>query len=298
MNIVLTGSLGHISKPLAEILLDGGHAVTVISSTPGRQAAIEALGATAAIGSVEDAGFLARTFRGADAVYCMVPPNYGAPDPIAYYERVGRAYAAAIRASGVRRVVELSSYGAHLPEGTGFIVGSHRNEHTFNALEGVSVTHLRPGYFYYNLLPLANTVRALGFIASNYGGDDRMLLVVPEDIAAAAAEELTRPDGAPVRYVASDDRTCTEIAHVLGQAIGMPGLEWKVIPAAQVQQALEGAGMAPATAALLVELNGAIHSGILRADYDQHPVTPGAVKLDDYAQTFAAVYNGTAAATH
>lgn len=34
MKIIITGSLGHISKPLTEELVQKGHAVTVISSNP------------------------------------------------------------------------------------------------------------------------------------------------------------------------------------------------------------------------------------------------------------------------
>jgi nucleoside-diphosphate-sugar epimerase len=62
MNIVLTGSLGHISKPLAEDLIQKGHAVTVISSKAAKQKDIEALGAKAAIGSIEDVAFLTKAF--------------------------------------------------------------------------------------------------------------------------------------------------------------------------------------------------------------------------------------------
>lgn len=51
MKIIVTGSLGHISKPLAEKLLQQGHGVTVVSSNPERQQEIEALGARATIGS-------------------------------------------------------------------------------------------------------------------------------------------------------------------------------------------------------------------------------------------------------
>jgi nucleoside-diphosphate-sugar epimerase len=47
MKIVVTGSLGHISKPLAEILVGNGHSVTVISSNPEKQKHIEMLGARA-----------------------------------------------------------------------------------------------------------------------------------------------------------------------------------------------------------------------------------------------------------
>jgi nucleoside-diphosphate-sugar epimerase len=63
MKITLTGSLGHISKPLAENLVHKGHDITVISSKPERQKEIEALGSKAAIGTMEDADFLSATFK-------------------------------------------------------------------------------------------------------------------------------------------------------------------------------------------------------------------------------------------
>jgi len=50
MNIVITGSIGHIGKPLTQKLVQNGHSVTVIASKAERQAEIEALGAKAATG--------------------------------------------------------------------------------------------------------------------------------------------------------------------------------------------------------------------------------------------------------
>ena len=86
MKIILTGSLGHISKPLAVELIQKGHSVTVISSNPHKQKEIETLGATAAIGSIEDVAFLSATFNDGDAVYCMVPPaNNNEPDRRIFY---------------------------------------------------------------------------------------------------------------------------------------------------------------------------------------------------------------------
>ena len=72
MKIIITGSLGHISKPLAEELVQKGHAVTVISSNPDKQMDIETIGAAAAIGSIEDVIFLAKTFTDADANYLSI----------------------------------------------------------------------------------------------------------------------------------------------------------------------------------------------------------------------------------
>jgi NAD(P)H dehydrogenase (quinone) len=52
MKFTLTGSLGNIGKPQAEILIKAGHELTIISDEPDMKAKIEALGAKAAIGSV------------------------------------------------------------------------------------------------------------------------------------------------------------------------------------------------------------------------------------------------------
>ena len=293
MNIVLTGSLGHIGKPLTQQLVSAGHSLTVISSHADRQPDINALGATAAIGSVEDVDFLATTFTGADAVYCMIPPSYKEPDQIAYYSRIGGHYVQAIQQAGVKRVVELSSYGAHLATGTGFIVGSHQNEQRMDAaLPEVAITHLRPTYFYYNLNNFIGMIKAAGFMGANYGGDDKLAMVSPNDIAAAVANEIVTPaQGRNIVYLTSDDRTCNEVARVLGNAIGKPDLIWQTISSDQMQSGLEASGMPPNAAAALVELGGAIHSGMLREDYDRHQPVVGSVKLEAFAQEFAARYN-------
>ncbi len=289
MNIVITGSLGHIGKPLTDELLQKGHHVTVISSTPQKQVAIEALGATAAIGSVEDAAFLTAAFAGADAVFCLIPPNFSQSDQVSYYSRIGNCYAQAIEQAGVKRVVHLSSYGAHLAAGTGFIVGSHQVENRLNALPNVMLTHTRPGYFYYNLYGFVGMIQAAGFMGANYGGEDKLVLVSPVDIAAAVADELlTVRSNRHVRYVASDDRTCNEVAQVLGGAIGKPELTWAVISSEQMQQGLEANGVPAGAAAALVELGSATHSGLLREDYDRHQPVLGTVKLDEFASEFAA----------
>lgn len=292
MHIVITGSLGHIGQPLTETLVRAGHAVTVVSRQPDKQAAIEALGARAAIGTLDDADFLTTTFAGADAAFLMVPPNFAEVDQLAYYQRLGRCYAEAIGRAGLRRVVHLSSYGAHLDHGSGFILGSHHVENLLDALPEVALTHLRPGYFYYNLLGFQDMIRHQGIMGSNYGGADQLILVHPRDIAAAAAEELTTPAARQrVRYVVSDERTASEVAQALGAALGRPELPWLTFSDEQVRAALLQHGMPPHVADNFVELGASLHSGRLREDYEQHrPAALGQVKIEDFAREFAAIY--------
>ncbi|WP_309738681.1 NAD(P)H-binding protein [Chamaesiphon sp. OTE_20_metabat_361] len=304
MKVIVTGSLGNISKPLTKELVAKGHAVTVISSTKEKQTDIEALGATAAIGSLEEVDFLVSTFSGADAVYCMVPPNNYFDlnlDLLAYYRRLGNNYARAIEQSGVKRVVNLSSIGAHLEKGSGILLGAHDVEQILNKLSSdVAITHLRPTSFYYNLFGYVDTIKAVGFsrgeasptIAANYGADDQIPWVSPIDIAAVIAEEIATPHvGRKVRYVASEELTANETARILGAAIGKPELKWIIVSNAQMLGSLKSAGMNPQIAAGLVEMYASLHSGLLAEDYYRNkPTVMGKVKLADFAKEFAAAF--------
>ena len=243
MKITLTGALGHISRPLAQHLIAQGHTVTSVSSNAERKKEIEALGGIAAIGLITDANFLARAFAEADAVYAMVPLDFAVPDIRAHSQNIGRAYAQAVRKSGVKRVVHLSSWGAHLAEGTGPIVGSHEVEGILNELPNVSVTHLRPGYFFYNLYRFIDIIKNAGFIGANYGGEDRIAFTSTKDIAKVAAEELTAIGSEKIRYLASDDMTANAAAQLLGAGIGKPALQWVTFTDEQAFAALLEAGM-------------------------------------------------------
>jgi uncharacterized protein YbjT (DUF2867 family) len=61
---VITGSLGNISRPVAEGLVAQGKAVSVITSKADKVAEIEKLGAEALVGDVNDASFVATPSAG------------------------------------------------------------------------------------------------------------------------------------------------------------------------------------------------------------------------------------------
>jgi uncharacterized protein YbjT (DUF2867 family) len=289
MKITLTGSLGNISKPLAKQLIAAGHQVTIISSNADKKNEIEQLGAAAAIGLITDVDFLSEAFNGADAIYTMVPPNFGATNYRQYVGSIGQNYAEAIRRSGVTRVVNLSSIGAHIDGGTGPISGVHDAEITLNKLEGVSIKHIRAPFFYINFYNNIDMIKHLGFLGSNYDSNTRLVMVHPEDIAAAVAEELQKSfTGKSVRYLVSDDRTTGEVAAVLGNAIGKPDLQWVEFTDEQAYDGMLQGGLPPEIARNFVEMGTAVRSGILWGDYDLHkPGLSGNHKLESFAKEFA-----------
>lgn len=292
MKYVITGSLGNISKPLSQALINAGHQVTIVTSKSANAPAIEALGATAAVGSVEDIDFLTATFSGADAVYTMIPPKWDAPDWKAYIGGIGANYTAAIAASGVKKVVNLSSIGAHLPEGCGPVTGLYRAEQSLNTLSDVAIRHLRPAYFFTNLFANIGLIKHLNVIGSNFG-EQPIALVHPTDIAAVAAEELLSLSftGHSVNYIVGDERTGNEIASVLGTAIGQPDLPWIVFSDEQSLQGAIGAGLSQEVASNYTEMGAAMRSGAMGEDFLQHRNALTSTKLEDFAPAFAAAFH-------
>ncbi|HEY3388996.1 MAG TPA: NAD(P)H-binding protein [Prolixibacteraceae bacterium] len=294
MKYVVLGSLGNISKPLAEKLVAAGHSVTVISSKADKISQIEALGAKAAIGSVNDIGFLTKTFTGADGVYTMVPPNFGAGNWKKYIGSTGENIAEAIKASGVKNVVNLSSIGAHMPDGCGPVSGLYFAEKALNGIEGVNVMHLRAGFFYLNFLGNISMIKNMGIIVGNYGEGTKLAMTHPVDIAEAAAEELLKLSfkGKNVRYIVSDEKTTNEVAAILGRAIGKPELPWVNFKDEDTLAGLLQAGLPEEIAKNYTEMGAAMRNGQMDADYKaNHPSVLAKTKLEEFAPVFAAVYS-------
>lgn len=300
MKIVLTGSLGNIGKPLTERLVNKGNSVTMISHNPDKQKDIEALGASAAIGTIEDAGFLAKTFTSADIVYVMKPPfdlfdkNL---DVDAFYARIGNNYVQAISQSGVKNVVHLSSVGAHTDKGIGMLRFHHEVENILRALpDEVCIKFIRPVVFYNNMFAFIPTIKAQNAIIQNYGGDEKKPWVSPLDIAAVIAEEMEKPfEGRTVRYIASDEVSANQIAKVLGEAISKPDLKWITVSDEQLLNGMVEAGMSPSLAKGFVEANASTSrlDGVLYEEYFRNKPTLSKVKVGAFAKDFAEAYHKT-----
>lgn len=299
MNIVLTGSLGNIGKPLTTELVAQGHSVTVISSNPERKTAIEALGAKAAIGSMFDADFLTATFKGADIVYLMETMEAAGDmfdksvDFIETINKIGATYKTAVEQSRVKKVVHLSSIGAHTNKGIGILIFHYNVESLLRQLSAdIAIKFIRPVGFYINMFSFVQTIKYKGAIISNYGGDKKEPWVSPLDIASVITEEMDKPfAGRTVRYVASDEVSPNEIAKALGDAIGKPDLQWQVISDEQLLTNWLNIGFNEQVAKGFIELQSSQGTGELYVDYYQHQPILGNVKLADFAKDFASVYH-------
>ena len=292
MKYVVTGSAGHISQPLTEKLLMAGHEVVVIGRHADKLQHLTDKGAVAAIGSLEDGSFLETTFAGADAVYLMIPPNFGAENFRQYQNSVARNFIDALKRNRIKYAVVLSSIGAHAGEGTGPVDGLADFEKMLSEISDINVKLLRPSYFMANLLNMIPLIKNMQIMGANFG-DSKIVLVHTNDIAAAAAEELLALNfiGQSVRYIAGDEKTGAEIASVIGNAINKPDLQWVIFSDEEALQGLQQAGLPPDFARAYTTMGQALREGSMQEDYWKNHPALSPTKLADFALEFSAAFN-------
>lgn len=243
---------------------------------------------------MKDVSFLTDTFKGADGVFAMIPPEYRSDDFRKHQNEVADGLIAAIKNTGVKNVVALSSIGAHLTEKAGVVQGLHDFEQKLGTLSGTNIKILRPGYFMENLFMEAGIIKQAGVAGSALRGDTRIAVVATKDIANIAAGHLSKLDfgGISIGYIlGARDYTYNEITKILGAAIGRPELAYVQFPYPDAKQGIMQAGMSENVADLMNELIEALNNGSAGNAHtrDASNTTPSTV--EEFAPIFAHVYH-------
>jgi uncharacterized protein YbjT (DUF2867 family) len=296
---VITGATGNTGSVIAEKLLEAGKKVRVVGRDAKRLAGFTEKGAEPFVADATDAAALTKAFSGADAVYAMIPPNPSSPDFRAYEQRVSDALATAITQSGVKHAVVLSSFGADKVDKTGPVVGLHDLEKKLDGIAGLNALYLRAGYFMENLLAQIGVIQSLGMIAGPILPDLPVPMIATWDIGAAAAEALLKLnfDGkSPRELQGARDVSHTEVARIVGAAIGKPDLAYKQMPALILKPAMMQMGMSSSMADLLLEMADALNSGHMKMLEARSPENTTPTKLETFvAEVFVPAYRAKAA---
>lgn len=297
---VVLGASGNTGHVVANNLLTAGQKVRVVGRNSAHLQPLAAQGAETFIADVTDAGALAKAFHQADAAYVMIPPNPASTDPLGYATRVSDAIAAAVQSAGTKNVVALSSIGADKARGTGPVLGLYNLEQKLNRISSANVLHLRAGYFMENTLPQANAIRQAGNVVTPLRPDLKLSIIATRDIGAAAADALLHPSvhGKQTRELLGQrDLTYTEVAAIIGKAIGKPDLNYVRVPDDQFRAVLVQMGMSDQFSKLLLEMIGALNSGHMRALEPRASQNTTPTTFETFvAESFVPAYHHQAAA--
>jgi uncharacterized protein YbjT (DUF2867 family) len=291
---VILGASGNTGSIIADSLLSKGRNVRVAGRDAGRLERFVRKGAEAFTGDVSDAVALTKAFRGARAAYLMLPPITSREDQ----ERESDAIAKAVKESGLRYAVNLSSYGAHVPEGTGPVTGLHTSEEKLNAISDLNVLHLRAAYFMENNLAAIGMIQGMGIFGHALLPDLKLPMIATPDVGAYGAQRLLNLDfsGKQTRELLGErDLSMTEATAAIARGIGKPDLHYVQFSYDQVQQSLTQLGFSPKKAAVYIEMFKAINAGVLAAQEPRSRENTTTTSFEKFVQdVFAPAYHGKA----
>jgi len=293
---VILGASGNTGSIIAESLLSKGKKLRVMGRDAARLQRFVRKGAEAFTAELSDAAALTVAFRGARAAYLLLPPINSREDQ----ERESDAIAKAMTESGLPYALYLSSYGAHVPEGTGPVMGLHSSEQKLNAITGLNVLHLRAAYFMENNLAAIGMIQAIGRFGHALLPDLKLPMIATRDVGDYAARRLLDLDfsGKQTRELLGErDLSMAEATEVIARGIGKPDLRYVQFSYDQMQQALTQMGFSAKKAAVYIEMFKAINEGVLAAQEPRSRENSTPTSFESFVHdVFAPAYRGKASA--
>ncbi len=287
MKIAITTPTGHVGSAVVDFLLNFGGDISVklLCRRPEKVKNFFERGAQVSVGSQDDADFLVKATQDADAFFWATPPGYGSDNVRAFQDRLGKSAATAVRTNKIPRVVNLSSIGANQSSGVGPINGLHDVEELLDEV-AANVTHLRPGFFFENLLWQLDPIRKWGRISLPLYGTTRYPMIATRDIGRAAAQRLCDQNwtGRYVRELHGPvDLSYDEVATILSEALGRQ-IAYMKCDRREMRQVLIDNAVSENAADLMIEMYDAIETGKLRPMQPRTSETTTATTLAEFAR--------------
>lgn len=271
--ITVLGASGKNGSKIAEILLNEGHHLKLVAKTAGNLKKFNGTGAEIIIGEITDANVLTKAFKNANSAFVLLPPHFTTASYREFQRQVGDATIEAIKKSGIKHIVNLSSCGAHMHEGNGIIAGLAEQEVKLNQLQEVNVLHLRPAYFMDNALLNINLIKTMGINGTTADADHKIPMVATKDIALVASKYLASQDfsGKNIQPILGDrNYSFKEFTTILGKAIGKPDLQYVQFAVEKAKEALVGMGLSVDVANDITNMETALKNGIM--NYEQRTI--------------------------
>jgi uncharacterized protein YbjT (DUF2867 family) len=249
--ILVIGATGNVGGEVVRQLVQRGERVRAFVRDGAAAAKLPA-GVEVARGDLAHLETLLAALRGVDRMY-LLPPMVPA---------MRELEAGAIRAAeqaGVRHVVKHSNMGA--TEEASTLQRWHREGEKLLEASRLQWTMVRPTGFMSNALAWAHGIKAEGTVYSP-GGDGKLSVVDPRDIAAVAVRALVEPghEGKAYEVTGREALSTAEQVDTISRAIQKP-LRYVDVPESAARQSMLGMGMPAVIVEALLDFMALVRDG-------------------------------------
>jgi uncharacterized protein YbjT (DUF2867 family) len=306
MKIVVLGAAGNTGSVVADKLLERGDCtVRVVGRTAEALERFARRGAEVCVASVKDKEAMASAFEGAHAAYTMIPPDRPAqksgrpvspvPASADHYAQITETLSGALRVSGVRQVVNLSALHAHVPERSAYLADFFRWEKALDAIPDMNVTHLRPGFFMEGLYDWIAGIKSEGRTTNLFPPDLPLPFIAAGDVGAFAASVMMAPSPgiARLELLGNRDISMREATKIIGQAIGLPALQYVQLSFDQAVEELVRRDVPRELAIRRYEMRAGVNAGTIRPQEKRTRLNTTPTSFESFVQNnFIPAFNG------
>ena len=278
MHIILGGN-GHIGSVLAETLLSQGEPVTIVSRDSSSESKWRKLGAQVAVADVHDASRLEKVFAQGKRLFLLNPPAAPASDTDVEERKSVASILAAVKNSGLEKVVAQSTYGAQPGQHIADLGVLYELEQGLSKLS-VASSIIRAAYYMSNWDFSLQSAQQEGIVYTFLKPDFALPMVAPQDIGRFAARLMAEPTEntglhnfeGPQRY------SPLQVAEAFSSALRKP-VQVVEIPQQQWKETMQAAGYSAKAAVSFANMTETTAQGDFPA---RQNVVRGTVTLSSY----------------
>lgn len=133
-----------------------------------------------------------KAFYGATTAFLLTPENPSSNDIIDDTKRIIENYRKAIEANKIKRIICLSSIGAHIEGKSGNLIMSKLLEKSFDNFN-IDKIFVRPSYYFSNWFGYLSTIEQFGILPTFFPEELTIEMLSPLDLAYFIAEIIAKP---------------------------------------------------------------------------------------------------------
>lgn len=281
---IILGASGRVGSAAVDRLLEQNATVKGVVRNEEKAEVLTSRGADAAVADAHNLPALKVALRNGDKLFALTPETGREEDVLGDTNDILTNYRAALAASGIKKVVGLSSMGAQHREGTGNLVMSYMLEHAFDGL-GLTRVFIRPAYYFSNWLGYLDAARESGVLPTFFPVDLKIPMICPGDVGHFAADVMLNDDGDMTIYELSGPASLSsaDVANVFSDVLNKE-IRAQQIPRNQWDETLRSIGFSADGIRNFAEMTEAVIAGRSQPEGDGTINAQAETTLQDYLE--------------
>ena len=259
---IIAGASGQVGSKLVSELKRNSSPVRAVVRNPHKVADKSIETRTADLFDVKQ---LTTAFRGGTTVFLFTPENPASNDIIGDTKQIVENFRTAIQNTGIRKIVGLSSIGAHVEGNTGNILMSRILEQAFEDLD-IEQVFIRPSYYFSNWLGYLEMIDQHGVLPTFFPEDFRLDMHSPIDLAKFIAnvmmEKFSPGDKKTLELVGPQSYNSLDVAGAFSRLLNKK-VTTQSIPKEKWKETIMPVGFTENTATALSDMTQAVIDNVL-----------------------------------